>query len=44
MRILVTGADITNFKKEFNFTSTNSIEQGVLKFVDWYKKYYSIKD
>jgi len=29
--------------REINFKPSTTIEEGVTKFVDWYKEYYQIK-
>jgi UDP-glucuronate 4-epimerase len=38
-----TYADIDDLVREINFKPSTSIEEGVTKFVDWYKEYYQIK-
>ena len=35
-----TYADIDQIKKEFNFSPKTDINEGLKKFVDWYKNYY----
>ena len=37
-----TYADITDLINDFNFKPTTSIEEGLQKFFDWYREYYSI--
>ena len=36
----VTYADITPLEKDFGFSPTTSLRDGLKKFVGWYKKYY----
>lgn len=38
-----TYADITDLQKETGFTPSTSIEEGIEKFVYWYREYYKIK-
>ena len=38
-----TYADVTDLINEINFKPETSIEEGVAKFVDWYKEYYQVK-
>jgi UDP-glucuronate 4-epimerase len=38
--VLKTYADISGTEKDFNFQATTSIEDGVKKFVSWFKSYY----
>ena len=40
--VLTTYANINNFKKKFNYQPKTSIEDGVFKFIKWYKDYYQI--
>jgi UDP-glucuronate 4-epimerase len=40
--VLDTRANIDNLKKKFNYQPKTSIEDGVLKFIKWYKDYYQI--
>lgn len=37
-----TYADISDLEREFNYKPATSVEEGVGKFVDWYKTYYSV--
>jgi len=37
-----TYADISESKKDFQFEPSTSIEEGIKKFVDWYRDYYKI--
>lgn len=37
-----TYADISDLEKDINFKPSTSIEDGLQKFVDWYKEYYKI--
>ena len=36
-----THADLTDIKRDFNFQPTTSIEEGLGKFVEWYRSYYN---
>ena len=38
----ITYSDTTKIKEWINFSPYTPIEQGVKKFIDWYKKYYKI--
>ena len=38
-----TFADITDLQNETGFTPSTSIEEGIEKFVNWYREYYKIK-
>ena len=38
-----TYADIDDLVRDINFKPSTTIEEGVTKFVDWYKEYYQIK-
>jgi len=38
--VLITYADIANLIEDTGFKPTTSIEDGIAKFVDWYKSYY----
>ena len=33
-------ADISKIKKDFNFNPKTNLEDGILKFVQWYKNFY----
>ena len=37
-----TWANIDDFVKKFDYKPKNSIEEGVIKFVNWFEKYYKI--
>ncbi len=37
-----TNADVTDLENEFNYRPNTSINNGVQKFIDWYKSYYNI--
>jgi len=39
-----TYADVDDLMQDFDFKPSTSIEEGLQKFVDWYKAYYSILD
>ena len=41
--VLSTEADTSSLEKWVNFKPSTSIEEGVSKFVSWYKKFYEIK-
>ena len=38
-----TFADVVDLVKDFDYRPTTSIEEGVKKFVTWYKAYYKIE-
>ncbi len=38
-----TWADVYSLKKEFNYNPSTSIEEGVGRFVEWFKSYYNQK-
>lgn len=40
--VLSTYADVADLEKAIDFRPNTSIEEGLEKFVDWYKKYYSV--
>ena len=40
--ILRTYADVSDLERDIGFKPSTSIEEGLGKFVDWYKKYYNI--
>jgi len=42
--VLRTYADVSDLEKDIGFKPKTSIEEGIQKFVDWYKEYYQIKD
>lgn len=37
-----TWADIEHTKEKLNWRPTTNIEEGVAKFIDWYKRYYNV--
>lgn len=39
-----TYADVSDLEKDINFKPSTSLEEGLGKFVDWYKEYYKIED
>jgi UDP-glucuronate 4-epimerase len=41
--VFATYADITEIQKDYNFEPTTDIEEGIQKFVEWYRHYYGIK-
>ena len=41
--VMETYADVNDLYKEIDFKPATPIEDGVSKFVDWYKEYYQIK-
>lgn len=41
--VLRTYADVSDLEKDIGFKPSTSIEDGLGKFVDWYKEYYNIK-
>ena len=41
--VLRTYADVSDLERDIDFRPNTSIEEGLEKFVDWYKDYYKIK-
>ena len=41
--VLETCADIEKSKKMLGFEPKTSLEQGILKFIEWYREYHSLK-
>ena len=37
-----TNAEVSDLENEFNYRPNTSINNGVQKFIDWYKSYYNI--
>jgi UDP-glucuronate 4-epimerase len=42
--VLRTYADVSDLQRDINFKPVTSIEEGISKFVEWYKEYYKIKE
>ena len=40
--LLVTYADIDDLEKDIGFKPQTTINEGIGKFVDWYKEYYRL--
>lgn len=40
--VLRTYADVSDLERDINFKPSTSIEDGLAKFVDWYKEYYKV--
>ncbi|MCC5909739.1 MAG: NAD-dependent epimerase [Clostridiaceae bacterium] len=40
--VLRTFADVSDLERDINFKPSTSIEDGLAKFVDWYKEYYNV--
>ena len=38
--VVRTYADVSDLERDINFKPSTSIEEGLKKFVDWYKDYY----
>ena len=38
-----TYADVDDLTKDVGFKPATSIENGIQKFVDWYREYYKVK-
>lgn len=38
-----TYADVSELERDFDFKPETTIEEGLGKFVAWYKEYYSVK-
>ena len=41
--VLRTYADVSDLERDINFKPSTSIEDGLKKFVDWYKEYYNVE-
>ena len=41
--VLRTYADVEDLERDIGFRPSTSIEEGIGKFVDWYKDYYKIE-
>ena len=41
--VISTSADVGLLKEWVDFVPNTSVEEGIKKFVDWYKKYYEIE-
>jgi UDP-glucuronate 4-epimerase len=41
--VLRTYADVSDLEKDINFKPSTSIEEGLKKFVEWYKDYYKVQ-
>ena len=39
----ITFADIDDLAEKIKFAPSTTIEEGILKFVNWYKKYYETR-
>lgn len=39
--VFQTNADVSNLEHDFGFKPTTPIEEGVSKFIDWYKQFYN---
>jgi UDP-glucuronate 4-epimerase len=42
--VLRTYADVSDLERDINFKPSTSIEDGLQKFVDWYKEYYKVEE
>lgn len=40
--VKITYADINKIARKFGYVSTTALEEGIIVFVEWYKKYYSL--
>jgi UDP-glucuronate 4-epimerase len=40
--VIDTYADVTDFERDFSYKPATTIQDGVKKFVDWYREYYQI--
>lgn len=40
--VVRTYADVSDLEKDIGFKPSTSIEEGLGKFIDWYKEYYKI--
>ena len=41
--VLRTYADVSDLDEDIGFKLSTSIEDGLMKFVEWYKEYYKIE-
>ena len=39
-----TYADVSDLEKDVGFKPDTSIEEGIKRFVEWYKEYYGVND
>ena len=42
--VLRTYADVSDLERDINFKPSTSIEDGLTKFVEWYKEYYKVEN
>ena len=42
--VTATWANVDDLIKDYDYRPNTSIQDGVQKFVDWFKKYYKIED
>lgn len=42
--VLRTYADVSDLERDINFKPSTSIEDGLKKFVEWYKEYYNVEN
>ena len=40
--VIMTYADVTDLEKAVGFKPETPIEEGLAKFVEWYRKYYKV--
>ncbi len=40
--VLRTYADVTDLERDIDFRPNTSIEEGLSRFVDWYREYYNV--
>ena len=40
--VLRTYADVTDLERDIGFKPSTSIEDGIKRFVDWYKEFYRV--
>ena len=38
-----TWADVSRLQNEYNYKPETSVKKGIEAFIDWYKRYYKIK-
>ena len=41
--LLETFADVSDLARDFDYRPETSVEEGVGRFVDWYRDYYGVK-
>ena len=39
-----TWSDVNNMKNDYNYSPKTSVNEGIRKFIKWYRKYYKLND